>query len=280
LRTLRWTLVALLLLGPASAFADVVLRIPIVTQVQGTVFYRTSITVGNATGNHPVNISLRLVYRSTVDGTLQSVTLNEGAIQPYRIEFSEDIIQHFRDQGVIRAADANAPIFGTLQVTFIAVDHEVNESLAEARTYSPATGGGTNGIAYVGRNTQTAGSEIVKAAVRNGDFSTDGSTRCNIGFVNEGTVATPVAVSYRDGTTGQVIREFTTAELRPGEVTQLNNIFSNLPAGTRMITVRGQATANNARISGYAVQLDNVTSDGAFFLFSEEEDDCIYTPPN
>ena len=33
-------------------------------------------------------------------------------------------------------------------------------------------------------------------------------------------------------------------------------------------------------ISGYAVQLDNVTNDGAFFLFAEGQEDCSYVPPH
>jgi hypothetical protein len=279
MRSLRWTLAALLLLGPASAFADVVLRVPIVTQIQGAVFYRTSLTIGNATGNHSVNIALRLVYRSLVDGTFQSVTINEGTLGAYRTLFYEDIIQHFKDEGVIRTADRNASIFGTLQVTYVALNHEINESLAEARTYSPATGGGTNGIAYVGRDVETAGSEILKAALRDGNFGADGTTRANIGFVNEGDVPTAVLVTYRDGATGQVLREFTLPELRPGEVTQLNDIFNTVAGGTRSMIVRAQATASGSpRISGYGVQLDSVTNDGSFFLFAEE-DNCIYSPP-
>ena len=91
---------------------------------------------------------------------------------------------------------------------------------------------------------------------------------------------TTVAVTYRDGATGQQVGQFTTPELRPGEVGQLNNIFSNLPAGTRTLIVRASASAPNGRISGYGVQLDSVTNDGAFFLFAEEDDDCAYTPPS
>ena len=113
MRTLRRALAAALLLLPtALSFADVTLRIPIVTQIQGAVFYRTSVTIGNGSASHPVNIALRLVYRSLADGTLQSVTLNEGQLQQSRVLFFEDIIQHFRDEGVIRAADASTAIFG------------------------------------------------------------------------------------------------------------------------------------------------------------------------
>jgi hypothetical protein len=269
MRTLRRTFLALILLGPAVAGADIVLRIPIVTQLQGVVFYRTSVTIGNGTGNGPVNIILRLTYRSAVDGTIQNATLNEGQILPYRVIFFEDIIQHFKDSGAIRPEDNAAFIFGTLLVTFDANDLNVNECIAEARTYSPAIGGGTNGIAYIGRDFERAGSEIIKTAVRNGTFGNDGTTRANIGFVNEGTTVTDVDVIYRDGSTGATLRQFTLTSLAVGEVVQLNNIFSHsaIPAGTRTIIVRAEASAE--RISGYAVQLDSVTSDGAFFLMGD-----------
>lgn len=272
----------LLLLAPCVAGADIFLRIPVVTQVQGAVFYRTSVTVGNATSGHATGVLLKLTYRSPVDGTLQTATLDAGQILGYRAVFYEDVIQAFKDAGVIRAADVSSPIFGTLLVTFDANDQAISESLAEARTYSPDTGGGTNGIAYVGRDTRTAGSEVIKAAVRNGQFGLDGTTRTNIGFVNESGITTEVNVQYRDASTGTVLREFTLQDLRGGEVVQLNNIFAHasIPPGTRVLIVRAQAESNNARISGYAVQLDSATNDGAFFLFVEEEEVCEYVPPH
>jgi hypothetical protein len=282
MHALRGTAVAtLLLLAPGFAGADKLLRIPVVTQVQGAVFYRTSVTIGNATSGHPTAIVLKLTYRSPVDGSLQNATLNAGQLLGYRALFYEDIIQAFKDAGVIRAADVNSPIFGSLLVTFDADNQALSESIAEARTYSPDTNGGTNGIAYNGRDNLTAGSEVIKAAVRNGEFGLDGRTRTNIGFVNESGITTDVNVQYRDAATGVVLREFTLLDLRGGEVVQLNDIFrhSSVPPGTRIIIVRAQAESDNARISGYAVQLDSETNDGAFFLFVEEEEICQYTPP-
>jgi hypothetical protein len=271
MRTLRGVLVGLLLLGPAAAGADLLTRIPIVTQLQGVVFYRTSITIGNGTGNNPVNIILKLTYRSPVDGTMQNPVLNLGQLLTYRTLFFEDIVQQFKQAGAIRSQDASSAIFGTLTVTFDANDVSLTEAIAEARTYSPATGGGTNGIAYIGREITTAGSEIIKTAVRNGAFGTDGTTRANIGFVNEGTVTTDVDIIYRDGANGAILREFTKTDLAPGEVVQFNNIFDHpaIPPSTRSIIVRAQAAATNGRISGYAVQLDSITNDGAFFLMCE-----------
>lgn len=99
MHVLRRTFATLLLLGPAVASADVFLRIPIVTQVEGVVFYRTSVTLGNATSGNSPNILLKLTYRSPVDGTLQNVTLDSGQLLPYRTNFFEDIIQHLKDSG-------------------------------------------------------------------------------------------------------------------------------------------------------------------------------------
>ncbi len=274
----RTLLVPFLLLGPMAALADVDLRIPVVTQVQGAVFYRTSLMIGNGSSSRQPLIELRLVYRSSVDHTMQSATLQEGMLAPHRVLTFEDIIQHFKDSGVIRSVDRTAAIFGTLTVSFNANGQLLEDSIAEARTYSPANGGGTNGIAYVGRNIVTAGSERIKAAVRNGPLGADGTTRANLGFVNEG-ARTDVDVIYYDGSTGVQLKAFTIPDLAAGEVVQFNNVFSGLPAGTTKLIVFASAQAAGGRISGYGVQLDSVTNDGSFFLMFEDTDDCYTVPP-
>ncbi len=274
-------LLLLLLLSPVTALADISVRVPVVTQVQGVVLFHTSLTVGNGAGGRTPEISYRLAYRSLADGTFHNITLDGGSILPHRTVFFEDIIQHFKDSGVIRSQDRNIGIFGTLTVTFVDVAQQLEDSIVEARTYSSASGGGTNGIAYIGRDIRTAGSETIKGAMRNGSFGADGTTRANIGIVNEGGTATDVELSYFDGTTGTQINELTLMGLLPGEVVQLNNIFANLPPGTRSLIVRAQAQSTNGRISGYGVQIDSVTQDGSFFLFVES-DECGnggYVPP-
>ncbi len=274
----RLSLVPLLLLASSAALADIDVRIPVVTQVQGVVFYRTSLMVGNGSSSRRPVIQMRLVYRSFVDGSIQSATLDEGQLAPHRVLTFDDIIQHFKDSGVIRPADQTAAIFGTLTVSFNANGQVVEDSIAEARTYSPGSGGGTNGIAYVGRNVVTAGSTTIKAAVRNGPLGSDGTTRANIGFVNEGPSVTDIDVSYYDGDTGTQVKTFTVHDLAVAEVVQFNNVFSGLPAGTKTLIIRANATAAGVRISGYGVQLDSVTNDGSFFLMVEEDDDCFRTP--
>lgn len=276
--------ITLLLLCPAFALADISVGVPVVTQIQGAVFYRTSITGANGHETLRPVVRMRLSYRSPVDGSFQTPTLTlDGPLLPHRTFFFEDIVQHFKNSGVIRAQDVNAAIFGTLLVTFEVFGQSLEDTIVEARTYSPAPGGGTLGIAYIGRDVRTAGSARVKTAVRNGSFGTDGTTRANIGFVNVDGGISDIEVTYYDGASGATLKQFTLNDVAVGEVRQLNNIFADaaVPAGTRTMVVRGRSLSTiNGRVTGYAVQLDSVTNDGAFFLMAEEDDDCEYTPPN
>jgi hypothetical protein len=257
--------------------ATVSQRIPVVTQVQGVVFYRTFLMIGVASGSPTAIPTLTLTYRSPVDGTVQSPALTlANAIGGGQAQTFEDVIQTFKDAGSIRTADLGVGIFGTLTVTADTLSLPSQLSVV-ARTYSPATGGGTNGIAYIGRDRASSGSmSRVSAFVRNGTFGMDGTTRANVGLVNEGPAATDVRVTYLDAGSGAKIKEFNLSSavghaLNPGEVIQFNNIFagSGVPSSTRLINV--QAVPLSAiPISGYAVQLDSVTNDGSFFLMTEE----------
>ena len=267
------------LLLPALALAAVSQRVPVVTQVQGAVFYRTFLTIGNASSSPTAATSLTLTYRSPVDGSLQVRPLPlANPIAPGQAQSFEDIIQTFKDAGAIRTQDLGAELFGTLTVTASGLSTDSGLSVV-ARTYSPASGGGTNGIAYVGRATNSAGSSSkVVTFVRNGAFGTDGTTRANIGIVNEGATTTDVHLVYFDASTGAELKQFNISSvaghaLAPGEVVQLNNIFSSgVPASTETMRVEARPLATGV-ISGYGVQLDSVTNDGSFFLMTEEASD-------
>ena len=207
------------LLAPAALQAAVSQRVPVVTQVQGVVFYRTFLMIGIASGSPAVSPTLTLTYRSPVDGSIQKPALTVtppiagGTSRTY-----EDVIQSFKNAGVIRSQDQSVGLFGTLQVSASALTSPSQLSVV-ARTYSPATGGGTNGIAYVGRDTAAAGSASkLVAFVRNGEFGTDGTTRANIGFVNEGTGIVDVRVTYIDAATGTKIKDFNLSSVRQSHV--------------------------------------------------------------
>ena len=276
MKTPRFAAAALIaLLLPGLAAAAVSQRVPVVTQVQGAVFYRTFLTIGNASSSPTAATSLTLTYRSPIDGSLQIRPMPLASpIAPGGAQVFEDIIQAFKDAGAIRAQDLSAGLFGTLTVTASGLSTDSGLSVV-ARTYSPAAGGGTNGIAYVGRSTASSGSSTkVVAFVRNGTFGTDGTTRANIGIVNEGATTTDVHITYFDASTGSAVKQFDLSSvaghsLAAGEVVQLNNIFAGLPGSTKIIRVEARPLSA-AVISGYGVQLDSVTNDGSFFLMTED----------
>lgn len=268
---------AAVLLLPALLVGAVSKRVPVVTQVQGVVFYRTFLMIGVASGSPAVTPTLTLTYRSPVDGSIQTPTLAPGEpIAGGQAQTFEDVIRSFKDAGAIRSEDVASGLFGTLEISAETLTDPSQLSVV-ARTYSPASGGGTNGIAYVGRDAASSGSSAkLVAFVRNGTFGADGTTRANVGFVNEGAVPTDIRIRYLDAATGTEIKEFVLSTavghaLASGAVVQLNNIFgsSGVPPSTRLIAVEA-TPLSPTRISGYAVQLDSVTNDGSFFLMTEE----------
>lgn len=277
IRVGAFALLVFAVLGGA-AFAEQVRSVPIVTQVQGAVFYRTSITLSNGNPTVTTPVTMRFYYRSPADGTFQVATLPlSPALGPLHVRFFDDIVQAFKDAGAIRAQDAGSALFGTLLANFEALTIRA-ETSAVARTYSPAPGGGTLGIAYPGRCFCETGSRFrVLGAARGGVFGNDGSTRANLGIVNEGLGTTDVRVTYYDGSTGAELKQFFLSsvvhhDLEENEVVQLNNIFNDsaIPSTVHTLAVEVEAVTANIYVSAYVVQLDNTTNDGSFFFLEEE----------
>ncbi|HEY1252758.1 MAG TPA: hypothetical protein VGH97_16380 [Thermoanaerobaculia bacterium] len=276
--TLGLTLVASVLLG-GIARAEHTKSVPIVTQVQGATFYRTSLTISNGDALLTTPVNMKFSYRAP-DGTFQIAQLALAPnLGPRRVQVFDDIVQEFKDSGAIRAQDTDDPLFGTLLVSFATITDDTKfEAAAVARTYSPGPAGGTLGIAYAGRCFCLTGSTgRVIGAMRSGIFGNDGSTRANLGIINEGFGATDVQVSYFDGDTGNQLKTFALSTraghvLEENEVFQINNIFGDpaIPVGTTKLVVELRALTNGVYVSGYGVQLDNTTNDGAFFFFEEE----------
>jgi len=268
----------LLLTAGATAVAEEVRSVAVVTQVQGAVFYRTSITLSNGNPTVTTPVEMLFSYRSPADGTFQTTTLAlDPALGPHRVRFFDDIIQAFKNAGRIRAADASRGLFGTLLVTFGALDIRAEAGVV-ARTYSPGPTGGTLGIAYEGRCFCETGSRFrVLTAGRDGDFGSDGSTRANLGIVNEGFGPTDVRITYYDGATGAQLRQFFLGDvighdLEENEVYQINNVFNDpsIPASVTTLVIQVEAQIADIYVSAYIVQLDNTTQDGSFFFGFEE----------
>ena len=282
MRAASLTAVVLMLLSAAAVHASETRNVPVVTQVQGAVFYRTSITITNGNETITTPVVMEFSYRSPVDNTFQIATVAlSPALGPKRVRFFDDIIQEFKNAGAIRAADANQALFGTLLVTFDALDIR-REAGVVARTYSAAPGGGTLGFAYEGRCYCAVGTtDRALGSGRDGVFGNDGSTRANLGIVNQGNEfgegPTDARITYCDGSTGAQLSQFFLSsrigrELEANEVVQLNNIFNDtaIPASTTTLVIKVEATKDNWFISAYVVQLDNTTNDGSFFYLFEE----------
>jgi hypothetical protein len=259
----------------AAAGADVFFDVPIATQVQGVVFYRTSLAISN-TGPRSL-LAITLIYRSPVDNTMQSPAYVLSALDTGAAFATDDLVEFMKNNSPMRAADKTSPLFGSLFIELTAVTDPTDVSVV-ARTYSPGTGGnGTVGIAYLGRNisaTNRAFSRL-STTVRNGAFGNDGNTRANIGVINYGNFAIDLKVEYKDTTTGVTLRSFNLSSavghlLESREVVQLGNIFGDpAMAGASRVLVIITPIPPSQSFSGYAVQLDNTTNDGSFFLLTE-----------
>ena len=275
-------LIALLLtLLPNLARAVEIRAVPVVTQLQGVTFYRTSITLSNGNPTATTPVEMLFSYRSPADGTFQTTTLAlSPALGPNQVRFFDDIVQAFKDAGRIRPADAGVGLFGTLLVSYGALDIR-REAGVVARTYSPAPGGGTLGFAYPGLCFCASGSQVrIIGAGRSGSvFGNDGSTRANLGIINQGFGPTDVQITYFNGDTGVQLKQFllSTAPgghiLEENEVFQINNIFGDpaIPSTVHTLDIYAEASAGTENyVSAYIVQLDNTTQDGSFFFFFEE----------
>ena len=269
----RAMLVVSVFLWVRAAAAVVFVEVPIVTQVQGVTRYRTSLAVSNV--GVPTQLAYSFFYRSPVDGSMQSTTLLADVVPTNGAFATDDIIEYLKSKGAIRTEDRTAALFGSLEIQVLDSVDATDISVV-ARTYSPSLDGGTVGISYVGRPynaTNEAFTRIV-TTVRNGAFGQDGNSRANLGFVSESNAPMDMHVTYIDAATRLTLKSFNLSAavghlLAPREVVQLNNVFADpaLAGSSRIIVI---ATVDSAQtFTGYAVQLDNTTNDGSFFIMTE-----------
>lgn len=259
-----------------AASAEVFYDVPIVTQVQGVTFYRTSLAISN-TGPRTF-LAITFNYRSPVDNTMQAPTYIQSILEPSAAFSSDDIVQLFKTNSDMREADKTVPLFGSLEIDVPEIIDPTDITIV-ARTYSPGPGGaGTMGIAYLGRPITAATRAFTRltTTVRNGTFGQDGNARANIGIINLSNYAIDLKVDYKSTLTGVSLKTFNLSSavghlLASREVVQLGNIFGDAAlAGVSRVLVTITPIPPSQTFSGYAVQLDNTTNDGSFFLMTEK----------
>jgi hypothetical protein len=264
------------MLAAPAALAEMSFYVPVVTQVQGAAFYRTSLAAASTGSSATIFLIFR--YRSPVDGSFQAATFITPNLARYAVFALDDVVDYLKTKNAIRAEDQQAALFGTLEVQFFetAITDPRRFSVV-ARTYSPGAGNaGTVGIAYAGRYvTQNSSFIGLVTTLRNGPFGRDGSSRANIGFMSMANTPIDIRLQYVDSANPTVILKDVMLSAITGrlldrlEVVQLNNVFADasLSSAAQLTLI---ATPTGGAINGYVVQLDNTTNDGSFFLMTEQ----------
>ncbi|HEY3203187.1 MAG TPA: hypothetical protein VGL03_05955 [Thermoanaerobaculia bacterium] len=257
-------------------------EVAVVTRVQGTAFFRTSIDISNNT-TQPITATFQYTYvfNNQVFHTAAQ-TIQLAAVDNFH---QDDIVQYLGVLGLLQPG-ADQSSFGTFLVTFDNLPSKVGwEGTITARTYSPdPTGIGTNGIAYPGTLFFESANQTLVGTIHDTRPAPTiaGALRTNLGVrntdLNSLGDANPVTVqvSFFDVTEGsatngqQVGQTLQIAGLLPGEVHQINDVFTTaqIPANVTACIVFVDVIAPTTgfpTVEGYINILDDDTKDGSYF---------------
>ena len=266
-----------LCLFAVPAFAVFSIDLPIVTHATGatTTFY-TSMDVTN-NSSQPTGVNFEYVSAGLdvdVSGTLVAV------LGPHGNFHTDDVLGTLASQGAITSAQA-ASGFGTLLITFMNPSFTTgNEASVTVRVYNYLNAGQkpSVGLAYRGVVLHKNGSHSLSTIVSNtiGQAGNSPAVITNLGLENVGINdngdgdGTPVnlQLTFYDPATGNPVGPQPTVTLGPGQVTQLNDLWSrySLPASATSLLVTVAETSGTAQIRGYVSVKDVSTNDGSFFF--------------
>lgn len=195
-----------------------------------------------------------------------------GTLNGYDNLHSDDFLRSLASAGIISPNQADN-VFGSLLLTFTNESFRTGtEATAVARVFTRATPTGTIGLAYRAQPIETNGPHSLSSILRN-----DSGFVSNIGIENLGvddgghivTEAAVVRLSFFDPSTGTRIGDQPLFTLAPGQVVQLNDVFSRfgLPHPAALLFV--DEISGTAQIRGYTVMKDVVTNAGAFVFMQE-----------
>ena len=133
-----------------------------------------------------------------------------------------------------------------------------------SRLYSPAAGGGTNGMFIPGMKVTQAYAVSVLTGLSNGVF------RTNIGIYNGSDIGTTATIRVFNGATQLGTH---TVNLGPRAGTQVNRIF-DVVGQAGLVTTNAHAVVESSSASAplftYAAVIDNATSDSSFVAGQED----------
>jgi hypothetical protein len=271
--------------SPATA-AGYSVQLNIVTRVQGTSFFRTAVDISNNTTTDNVVATYQYCY--TLNGVYQGCTTQQSinllALDNFH---TDDIVAYLGSQNLL-APGASDLSFGTFIVTFANLPSGNGwEGTVTGRTYSPYDqnnpAAGTVAIAYPATLFFESASGSLVGIVRDTrPAPTDaGALRTNLGITNtalfDTTNPVQVQISLYDvtensATNGQRVGNILSRTLSPGEVQQINDLFTTaaVPANVTscivFVDVVGPINQQSPpTVEGYVNILDGGTQDGAYF---------------
>lgn len=265
--------------APAAA-AGYSVQLNIVTRVQGTSFFRTAVDISNNTTTDGVTASYQYCY--TLNGTFQGCTTAQAIVlHPLDNFHTDDIVAYLGGLNLLAPGAADLS-FGTFIVTFSGLPSGNGwEGTVTGRTYSPYDqnnpAAGTVAIAYPGSLFfESATGSLVGIVRDTRPAPTDaGALRTNLGITNTDALGShgPVQVEVRlyDTATGARVGNILNRTLQPGEVTQINDLFTSaaVPSTTVscivFVDTVGPLPNPAPTIEGYVNILDGGTQDGAYF---------------
>lgn len=270
--------------GVTAVPPDYSVQLNVVTHIQGTSLFRTSVDITNNTTKDGVVAVMQYCY--TFSSTFRGCTAGISVpLLHYSNFHRDDIVAYFGAQGVLPPG-ADSSSFGTLLVTFYGFGTAAGwEGIATARTYSPYDQAnpslGTVASAYPGSLFFESATGSLVATIHNTLLAPTeaGALRTNIGITNTALVDVqhPVTVNLQfvdvtagSPTSGTVVGNFLIPHaLAAGEVFQVNNVFTaaGIPANVSACIVFADVVSptGSDTIEGYISLLDDDTRDNAYF---------------
>jgi hypothetical protein len=276
-------------------------EVPVVTRVQGTAFFRTSIDINNNTSKNGVTAQYQFSY-SCVSTTCSPVggfyrtpvqTINLLGLQNFH---QDDFVNYLSSLGLLQPGAVSGSI-GTLLVTFAALPQASPqgwEGSVVARTYNhldeSTLTSATVGFAYnASLFFESADTTLVGTArdtQANPEGSISGKLRSNVGVrntdINGSGQNVTVVLSFYDANTGQLVgNKQTLTNLQPGELRQIANLWGTaaIPSTVKQVIIfvdNPAPTSTSPTFEGYVTIVDGgsstsgsasgiATQDAAFF---------------
>ncbi len=262
-------------------------ELPVLARVQGSAFFRTFVSFTNNTSSNGVTASYQFSYTCVSTSCSPAGGFYRTAVQTVTLPalgsfVQDDFIDFLNTQGLLQPG-ANAGTIGTLLVTFNNLPSSNGwEANVLARTYNRIVEAdpnqGTVGFAYnASEFFDSADTTLVAYGHDTKSFPTvAGKVRTNVGIrntdINGSNQNMTVDITCYDTATGaKVGNTITFADLRPGEVRQVSDLWASagIAATVSNVIVFADArnpTATSPTMEGYITLIEGQnTQDAALF---------------